>query len=92
MYKKAEASFWTAEEINLASDVHDWENKMTDNEKYFIEHVLAFFAAVSLFLFLRMHHTNPSSSPTALSTKTSSSDSHPKSNAPKQSSSTDSKS
>lgn len=47
MYKKAEASFWTAEEINLAMDVHDWENKMNDNEKYFIEHVLAFFAAVS---------------------------------------------
>src|SRR4051812_37073939 len=47
MYKKAEASFWTAEEINLASDVHDWENKLNDNEKFFIEHVLAFFAAVS---------------------------------------------
>lgn len=45
MYKKAEASFWTAEEINLASDLHDWDNKMNDNEKYFIEHVLAFFAA-----------------------------------------------
>jgi ribonucleoside-diphosphate reductase subunit M2 len=51
MYKKAESSFWTAEEINLAMDLHDWENKMTENEKYFIEHVLAFFAAVSsLFL------------------------------------------
>jgi hypothetical protein len=47
MYKKAEASFWTAEEINLASDVHDWENKLNDNERFFIEHVLAFFAAVS---------------------------------------------
>ncbi|KAJ9118384.1 Ribonucleotide-diphosphate reductase (RNR), small subunit [Naganishia onofrii] len=45
MYKKAESSFWTAEEINLAMDLHDWENKMTENEKYFIEHVLAFFAA-----------------------------------------------
>lgn len=45
MYKKAEASFWTAEEINLAMDVHDWENKLNDNERYFIEHVLAFFAA-----------------------------------------------
>jgi ribonucleoside-diphosphate reductase subunit M2 len=51
MYKKAESSFWTAEEINLAMDLHDWENKMTDNEKYFIEHVLAFFAAVSGFSF-----------------------------------------
>jgi ribonucleotide reductase beta subunit family protein with ferritin-like domain len=46
-YKKAQASFWTAEEINLASDLHDWDNKLNDNERYFIEHVLAFFAAVS---------------------------------------------
>lgn len=45
MYKKAQASFWTAEEINLAPDLHDWENKLNDNERYFIEHVLAFFAA-----------------------------------------------
>ena len=41
-------SFWTSEEINLAPDLHDWENKLNDNERYFIEHVLAFFAAVSL--------------------------------------------
>lgn len=46
-YKKAQASFWTAEEINLAPDLHDWDNKLNDNERYFIEHVLAFFAAVS---------------------------------------------
>ncbi len=52
MYKKAEASFWTAEEINLAMDVHDWENKLNDNERYFIEHVLAFFAAVSWCCYL----------------------------------------
>jgi len=45
MYKKAEASFWTAEEIDLSKDTHDWENKMTENEKYFIKHVLAFFAS-----------------------------------------------
>jgi ribonucleotide reductase beta subunit family protein with ferritin-like domain len=45
MYKKAEASFWTAEEIDLASDLHDWENKLTANEKHFVSHVLAFFAA-----------------------------------------------
>ncbi len=45
MYKKAESSFWTAEEINLAMDVHDWENKLNENERFFIEHVLAFFAA-----------------------------------------------
>ncbi|WRT63565.1 uncharacterized protein IL334_000470 [Kwoniella shivajii] len=45
MYKQAQASFWTAEEINLAPDLHDWENKLNDNERYFIERVLAFFAA-----------------------------------------------
>lgn len=45
MYKKAEASFWTAEEIDLASDLPDWDNKLNDNERHFIKHVLAFFAA-----------------------------------------------
>lgn len=45
MYKKAEASFWTAEEIDLTTDLNDWENKLNDNEKYFIKHILAFFAA-----------------------------------------------
>jgi ribonucleoside-diphosphate reductase beta chain len=44
MYKKAEASFWTAEEIDLSQDLKDWED-MTDNERHFISHVLAFFAA-----------------------------------------------
>ena len=44
MYKKAEASFWTAEEIDLAHDHTDWE-KLTDNERNFVSHVLAFFAA-----------------------------------------------
>lgn len=43
-YKKAEASFWTAEEIDLGQDLKDWE-KMTDGERHFISHVLAFFAA-----------------------------------------------
>ncbi|PSS12991.1 hypothetical protein M430DRAFT_143514 [Amorphotheca resinae ATCC 22711] len=45
MYKKAEASFWTAEEIDLSKDLHDWNNRLTDDERYFISHVLAFFAA-----------------------------------------------
>jgi ribonucleoside-diphosphate reductase subunit M2 len=45
MYKKAEASFWTAEEIDLSKDIHDWNNKLNDDERYFISHVLAFFAA-----------------------------------------------
>lgn len=45
MYKKAEASFWTAEEIDLSKDIGDWENKLNDDERFFISHVLAFFAA-----------------------------------------------
>lgn len=44
-YKKAEASFWTAEEIDLGADLYDWEHKLNDNERHFIKHVLAFFAA-----------------------------------------------
>lgn len=44
-YKKAEASFWTAEEIDLSQDIIHWENKLTENERYFIKHILAFFAA-----------------------------------------------
>ncbi|KAI0603465.1 ribonucleotide reductase [Biscogniauxia sp. FL1348] len=45
MYKKAEASFWTSEEIDLSKDLHDWNNRMNEDEKFFISHVLAFFAA-----------------------------------------------
>merc|ERR1712091_6789 len=44
MYKKHEASFWTAEEIDLSQDTKDWE-KLTDSEQHFVKHVLAFFAA-----------------------------------------------
>lgn len=44
MYKQAEASFWTAEEIDLSQDINDWE-KLNDGERHFITHVLAFFAA-----------------------------------------------
>ncbi|XP_063394746.1 ribonucleoside-diphosphate reductase subunit M2 [Cydia fagiglandana] len=44
MYKKAEASFWTVEEVDLSKDMHDWEN-LKDSERHFIKHVLAFFAA-----------------------------------------------
>jgi ribonucleoside-diphosphate reductase subunit M2 len=44
MYKDQKAAFWTAEEIDLAQDLKDWE-KLTDNERHFIKHVLAFFAA-----------------------------------------------
>ncbi|KAL2048247.1 hypothetical protein N7G274_000158 [Stereocaulon virgatum] len=45
MYKKAEASFWTAEEIDLSKDLNDWNNRLNDDERYFVSHVLAFFAA-----------------------------------------------
>jgi|TARA_B100001146_G_C16179501_1_gene433964 ribonucleoside-diphosphate reductase beta chain len=44
-YKKSEASFWTAEEIDLHQDLSDWANKLNDDERYFIKHILAFFAA-----------------------------------------------
>ena len=44
-YKKMEASFWTAEEIDLHQDLSDWETKLNKDEKYFIKHILAFFAA-----------------------------------------------
>ena len=44
MYKQAEASFWTAEEIDLSHDQKDWE-RLSDNERHFVKHVLAFFAA-----------------------------------------------
>ena len=43
-YKKQEASFWTAEEIDLKQDVEDFEN-LNDGEKHFVKNVLAFFAA-----------------------------------------------
>lgn len=44
-YKEQQASFWTAEEIDFASDINDWENVLNENEKHFVKHVLAFFAA-----------------------------------------------
>lgn len=44
MYKLAEISFWTAEEVDLASDLNHWKNKLNKDERHFIKHVLAFFA------------------------------------------------
>lgn len=44
MYKKAEASFWTAEEVDLSKDMKDWES-LKPQEQHFVKHVLAFFAA-----------------------------------------------
>lgn len=42
-YKKMEACFWTAEEIDLHQDLNDWNNKLNADERYFIKHILAFF-------------------------------------------------
>ncbi|MFM9946879.1 MAG: ribonucleotide-diphosphate reductase subunit beta [Saprospiraceae bacterium] len=44
-YKKSQASFWTAEEIDLGADQIDWTERLNDDERHFIKHVLAFFAA-----------------------------------------------
>jgi ribonucleoside-diphosphate reductase subunit M2 len=44
MYKKAEASFWTAEEVDLSTDYKDWDS-LKSGEKHFISHILAFFAS-----------------------------------------------
>ncbi|BAV31392.1 ribonucleoside-diphosphate reductase [Tenacibaculum phage pT24] len=45
MYKNQQAMYWTAEELDLQSDLNDWNNKLNDNERYYIKHILAFFAA-----------------------------------------------
>lgn len=45
MYKTAVSAFWQVEEIDFSKDITDWENKLNDNERMYIENVLAFFAA-----------------------------------------------
>lgn len=42
-YKQHQAVHWTPEEIDLSRDMKDWE-KLNENEKYFIKHILGFFA------------------------------------------------
>ena len=44
-YRKAEASFWTAKEIDLHDDIIQWRDKLDDSERHFIKMILAFFAA-----------------------------------------------
>lgn len=44
-YKHAESCFWTSSEIDLHQDLEDWHNKLNDDERHFVKHVLAFFAA-----------------------------------------------
>jgi ribonucleoside-diphosphate reductase subunit M2 len=45
MYKTAVGSFWQVEEIDFSKDIDDWNNKLNENERNFIENILAFFAA-----------------------------------------------
>jgi ribonucleoside-diphosphate reductase subunit M2 len=45
MYKRHEDCFWRAEEVNLETDIRDWNTRLSEDDKYFIEMVLAFFAA-----------------------------------------------
>lgn len=45
LYTAQKAAMWTAEEIDLSKDIDHWNNKLTDNERFFIKNVLAFFAA-----------------------------------------------
>lgn len=44
-YEKAKAALWTAEEVEYGKDLDDWNNKLNNNERYFIKNILAFFAA-----------------------------------------------
>lgn len=43
-FKAQEHAFWTAEELDFSGDLLDWRNKLNDNERHYIKHVLAFFA------------------------------------------------
>ena len=45
IYKQSESNFWTAEEIDLSQDMTDWNERLNDEERHFVKHVLAFFAA-----------------------------------------------
>ena len=45
MYKKQVSLFWSVDEIDLSKDLKDWNTNLTDNERYYISHILAFFAA-----------------------------------------------
>ena len=45
MYKQAVASFWTVEEVDMSQDLDHWQNKLNDEERFFISRILAFFAA-----------------------------------------------
>ena len=63
MYKQAEASFWTAKEIDLQNDTTDWD-RLTDSKRHFISHILAFFATRTSAAILRWksHRLKPDAS------------------------------
>ncbi|KAL0916214.1 hypothetical protein M5K25_013706 [Dendrobium thyrsiflorum] len=46
MYKKAEASFWIAKEVNLSKDLHHWDQTLKSSKRHFVTHILAFFTVV----------------------------------------------
>lgn len=50
MYEQALASFWTPHEIDLAEDRKQWMDRLSGNERHFLKHVLAFFAASDLIV------------------------------------------
>jgi hypothetical protein len=50
MYKKAEASFWTVEEVDLSKDTSDWENRLNDDERFFIS------VSITLMCHIMSHH------------------------------------
>ena len=56
MYKKHVASFWTVEEVDLSLDVSDWRNKLNDDERHFLQMVLAFFAGADGIVIENLAH------------------------------------
>ena len=45
LYEEQEKAMWTVKELDIAQDISHWKSKLTDNERFFIKNVLAFFAA-----------------------------------------------
>ncbi|ORZ21060.1 beta subunit of ribonucleoside-diphosphate reductase [Catenaria anguillulae PL171] len=50
LYKEMQAVYWTAEEVKLHQDIDDWEHKLNDDERYYLKHVLAFFASSDMIV------------------------------------------
>ncbi|CAI6741803.1 ANL_collapsed_G0029770.mRNA.1.CDS.1 [Saccharomyces cerevisiae] len=58
-YKRAEASFWTAEEIDLSKDIHDWNNRMNENERFSFPEFLPFSPLLTVLLMKTWLKTSP---------------------------------